>query len=45
MEIENKKLKDCSIEDIANYLEDKGHSVIKTTELEHLEYRDLNHPG
>lgn len=34
-----------SLEEIENYLEKLGYSIIETKKLEYLEERDLNHPG
>ena len=34
-----------TLEEIENYLEKLGYSVIKTEELERLELMQLNHPG
>lgn len=38
------ELKKYSIEDIENYLDTIGYSVIKTTELDYLEEKLMNHP-
>ena len=39
------ELKKYSIEEIEDYLDTIGYSVIKTTELDYLEERERNHPG
>lgn len=38
-------MEDMPIKHIEQYLEEKGYSVIRTTELEQLEERNSNHPG
>jgi len=38
------ELKKYSIEEIENYLDTIGYSVIKTTELDYLEEKLMNHP-
>lgn len=37
-------LKKYSVDDIENYLETIGYSIIKTEELEDMEERLMNHP-
>ena len=39
------ELRKYSIEEIEDYLDTIGYSVIKTTELDYLEERERNHPG
>lgn len=41
----NSELKNYSFDDIENYLDTLGYSVIKDSELEYMEERLRNHPG
>ena len=43
--LQGSKMEKFTIEEIENYLENLGYSVIKTEELERLETIVLNHPG
>lgn len=38
------ELKKYSIDEIENYLDTIGYSVVKTTELDYLEEKLMNHP-